>query len=1628
MDPALAELLRGEEAAGDRVVEAIVRLHRPGPVPDVHMVARFGLIATCRVPLGAIRAVREHPNVASLKASRGLGPEPESPGPGSAPDSPAVRQRPAPLQADRRRPAGLAPTGAGVVVGAVDWGMDVAHPDFRAADGSTRLLALWDQRDGSDDQPPDPYGYGVVHTRERIDQALRGSRPYAELGYHPAIADRGNGAHGTHVLDIAAGNGRAGGPCGLAPEADLVFVHMADRNTGGEATLGDSVRLLEAVDFIARVAGTRPWVLNLSVGRCGGQHDGTTLVELALDELLAAAPGRCVVQSTGNYYRARTHASGTLRPGERRVLTFDVAPKDLTSNELEIWYPGDDELAVRVDPPGARGPVVPLGDQADLVVAGRPAGRVYHRAQDPNNGDNHVDAFLLPHAGRWRVTLEARRIHSGQFHAWLERDDMCPPCQARFVTADSACTTGTIANGHLPLVVGAYDAHSPDGPAAVFSSAGPTRDGRGKPDLAAPGVRVLAARSARAGARDGTGELVRKSGTSMATPHVTGAVALCLQADPGLTVREIRALVLDTTRPARHDAAHRFGRGYLDVPRLVAAARARRPAPDTKDSDMDAEFATMPLALAPARAYRELLYQPAGRLAGLLDRIFEVLGRPGQRLADAPRPGDVVLTVTLGRRGGGRCAVVAAPELTRRRTNCEHGTAGWYVTTNSPLANGGDGALRVLDGARVVLPGRLLLRPRAADRVAEIPAEYDVEEQESQAGAPVDAEAAVPPFGEDERKNVVAPLLTGARLTEAVDWNSRAHPAQSSVTLDDVRGALANYVDETAVRTVLGAAATADAVLAERVHQFQMKCYVDSREHDGKAGPSTLDSLGLVERAGFNNAVHVHEIAKAVLSKHEKKLPAGLTAANWFNRMADPSVFGWRTQAGYGLHVTLVRKLRTAERYLRGLPQFKDMTPAELGRTLGITERHAGGRPNLPAQRSLHSFGLAIDIAPTSNPWVHRTSSWVAMRHAAARISGKTLTGGSAPEYFYSLTADPDTGSVRPTGEIWDRVKERSDEFVAYFGLENNAAERARAEITDDHRKLTAGDFGSSRNPNQGFLTHRRELVIALREKACLAWGAVDFGAGAEGSGDIMHFDVRTDSAFQMLMEGTGAHVPKPGRHPCLSGRASEADPESDESDVDDEFADLPAEAVTGPCPDVPVPPASRPRVLRQSSVHSAVREVQRKLNAFHAYRVAAGLPGLADAPLVADCKYGQHTGTAVRSFQKLVFPTSPAEHDGKVGERTWTHLDAVVVGATGSAEVTVESLSFAGPSGVLRWDQVLGLDTTAVDVVVTASGLPAATMPAEVAVELASRPPNGPPGARPLGPPAQWNVPVVGPDPQEPGRMRYHRTWPVPSLGGFLAARSGVQEVATVVRIGGTSDAQFRSVLGATSRGIAVQPSTAGSLTGDEAREVPDATALIRAGGVEVLELTVPARKNWRTGVPVRRLIRNPADVFYYSGHGLSSSGKLVIDTTSTPCGTAGGRYADWIGASDLAPVWPANMDLDVLIIAGCSVLRIDLSTSPPSGPGVAWTRLLRAKGGPLVALLGYQQGAPCDNPNGDAIARAMAARLKAGSTDYARDWLTANGDHNADNAVAIDGRGYWTIDSKTFGGYEILAPRALP
>lgn len=598
MDPALSEeMLAGD---GAEEVPVLVRLRNPGLVPpDLRVVSRFGQIVTARVARARIAALRAELSVLSVKPARLLTGE-----------AAFVAEANALERGESRRDTDM--NGAGVVVAVLDWGCDFAHPAFLDGRGRTRLLALWDQGADYSLTRANRFGYGRIVTRTELDTALQAADPYTHLEYHPALADpQGVGAHGTHVLDIAAGSAYPGSAGGCAPAADLIFVHLHDTRVSRLGTLGDSARMLEAIDFANEVAGRRPLCINLSLGRRGGPHDGTTLVERALDHFVTASPGRAIIQSCGNYGASDAHAHGTLTTGGSYELQWFTNSGDRTTNELEVWYPGTDRVDARLIAPDD-GVASPVGRDGVFEVCrnGHCVARAYHRLRDPNNGDNLINIFLYPGApsGLWRVQLTGEHVVDGRIHAWIERDDPRPESRSQLLDADPRATLGTIATGRYTIAVGAFDPRR-DGPAR-FSSLGPTRDGRRRPDLLAPGVDVPAARSCPLGGVAGTPTQVVRSGTSMAAPHVTGTVALLYQRHGALSIEAIRAHLL---RGCRLTGS---GEPLLDITGALAPSTPRDVPPiSTEDTEI-------PMQTQTTSQLRALLATPDGERAA--EFLFDV--------------------------------------------------------------------------------------------------------------------------------------------------------------------------------------------------------------------------------------------------------------------------------------------------------------------------------------------------------------------------------------------------------------------------------------------------------------------------------------------------------------------------------------------------------------------------------------------------------------------------------------------------------------------------------------------------------------------------------------------------------------------------------------------------------------------------------------------------------------------------------------------------------------------------------------------------------------------------------------------------------------------------------------------
>jgi subtilisin family serine protease len=557
-------------------------------------------IVTARVPLSRLSDVRADPRIVSLKGAQQIGPF-------------LHRTVPEILAAPDKLLDGNSQLGKGVVVGIIDYGCDFAHLNFRNPDGKTRIEALWDQSGTLEAQST--VQYGRVYLKAAIDAALRSADPYSELGYNPD--PRHEGMHGTHVMDIATGSGRGSGVPGIAPKATVIFVHLStdDIPWTGEASLttklGDSVHLVEAVDWIFRTAGNRPCVVNVSLGTNGGPHDGSTPFEQALDALLAAGRNRAAVIAAANAYADHIHAMGSVAQNGAFDLNWSIPRTGPGPNEMEIWYSGTDEFEVELlDDQGTSFGTVALAKSARVNDNnGETLVFISHRKSDPLNGDNVIGIYLEGSLQQksWTVRLHGKAIAAkGEFHAWIERNDAAQTLFQGSAVVDSH-TLGSLSCGYRTIVVSSYDAHYQSTPISWFSSAGPTRDGRNKPEISAPGQDVVAARSAT-----GTG-VILKSGTSMAAPAVTGAIAVMLSdAQKAMTADEIHDVVIASARllPPPTGAAWdaRYGHGRISTAAMVKRAVGAPPSPGGAASSLRKRHRKMtaaPRARKCARAQRD---------------------------------------------------------------------------------------------------------------------------------------------------------------------------------------------------------------------------------------------------------------------------------------------------------------------------------------------------------------------------------------------------------------------------------------------------------------------------------------------------------------------------------------------------------------------------------------------------------------------------------------------------------------------------------------------------------------------------------------------------------------------------------------------------------------------------------------------------------------------------------------------------------------------------------------------------------------------------------------------------------------------------------------------------------------
>jgi subtilisin family serine protease len=547
------------------------------------------------------------------------------------------------------------PTGRGVIIGIVDSGVDLFHHDFRRPDGSSRVLAFWDQYSAN------------VDLEVPIGRVFRES-DLAWFFTHPDILKFDEDGHGTHVAGIAAGDGSASGSgkafqyVGVAPEADLVVVRSGL----------DEVAILAGVRFIFEEAARRgqPAVVNLSLGHQYGPHNGADPFERLISE--QCGPGRLVTVAAGNEGGIDMHALIPEGAGAESVSVqippYPVGLDDFAAIQLEAWVPLSADLEyVLVLPDGTRfGPIRP----GKSVSIQRPSFTLHLSEAKTNYGRFFsLEAILFgaPRIyGEWVIVVQPR-TNAGRpaTHFWIPYSDLGQGEPARFVRGlDHRSTLSSPANGMNVVSVAAsvskrcwtprgandqvcYQTPGNPGELAVFSSIGPTADGRLKPEVTAPGMGIVSALSSTMSpASRNAVNLTRvldpdgvhwiSAGTSMSSPHVAGALALLLERVPDLSPAAAQARLRGTGKPVTAPEGGFVG-PMLDLNALAGPAALLSSFEITELPDRRAQVVWVSIPFDPEVVFRlSRGTAPAGPFDALT--AADRTGRGPHQYVDGPLP------------------------------------------------------------------------------------------------------------------------------------------------------------------------------------------------------------------------------------------------------------------------------------------------------------------------------------------------------------------------------------------------------------------------------------------------------------------------------------------------------------------------------------------------------------------------------------------------------------------------------------------------------------------------------------------------------------------------------------------------------------------------------------------------------------------------------------------------------------------------------------------------------------------------------------------------------------------------------------------------------------------------------
>jgi subtilisin family serine protease len=406
-------------------------------------------------------------------------------------------------------------TGQGVRVGVIDTGVDYTHPDLGGCLGAGCRVAFGHDLVGDD------YNADVLSSRPVPDDDPRDCH-----------------GHGTHVAGII---GARGGVTGVAPGVTL----GAYRIFGCTGTT-DSVLIIRALEM-AELDGMR--VVNLSLGSSFHWPQHPT----AQAASTLASMGVVVVSSAGNAGPSGLQALGAPANGEGVLAVAAVENTVLSQRAFTLW-PGDNRVGFNTavaSPPPPLGGSLPLArtgtvTSEDDACAGLEPGRLAGKAVLVRRGACTFHAKVRNVEAAGGVAVVIYNNVAGPLTPTVAGSPAVAVPVVAITQEEGARLDARLAQGDVTLSWTPATVHAPNpsaGLVATMSSWGPTPALDLKPDLAAPGGGIYSTYP-----RD-LGGYASISGTSMASPHVAGAVALLLSARPSVTGALARALLQNSAEP-----------------------------------------------------------------------------------------------------------------------------------------------------------------------------------------------------------------------------------------------------------------------------------------------------------------------------------------------------------------------------------------------------------------------------------------------------------------------------------------------------------------------------------------------------------------------------------------------------------------------------------------------------------------------------------------------------------------------------------------------------------------------------------------------------------------------------------------------------------------------------------------------------------------------------------------------------------------------------------------------------------------------------------------------------------------------------------------------------------------------